>query len=128
MRPNNNPVNFGTIAVPALTFVGNAGKTSIAMWATDILRASVQVVISGAVVNGTMQLQISNDIPVGANKNQFQPTNWSLIGSAVTLTATGAYLIPYIETSYEYISLKFVDSSAGAATGVVSAIFCSKGL
>lgn len=128
MRPNTNPINFGTVGTPALTLIGNVTKGSVAFWATDILRCSVQIGTTGT-LNGTIQLRVSNDIAVGLPKNQYQPANWSLIGTAVTVTTAGVYLIPYIETSYEYIQLLYTDSSGGTSTGVIAqANFCSKGL
>lgn len=112
MRPNNNPV---------LTNVSASGTiSSNAQWSDMIIRFSFQAVVTGS-ASGTIIAQASNDFFVGAPPNQFKPTNWSNIGSSVTVTNTGVYIIPEIESSYEYIRLTYTDTSGGTATGSISA-------
>ncbi len=119
MRPVNNALNFGTIAVSDLNPVVNANLNSVAQWATDIVRASFEVVATGNAA-GSIQVRVSNDQAVGLPANQFQPTNWNLIGSAVTVSGAGVYLIPLFESSYEYLELLYTDSSGGTSTGRIS--------
>ncbi len=115
MRPSNNELNFGTFGTPALTPVVASNQASIAQWATDIIRASFQVVATGT-PTGSIQAQASNDFAYGLPRNQFQPTNWSNIGSSVAVTAAGAYLIPEIECSYEYLRLIYTSTATGVQT------------
>lgn len=119
MLPNNVQV-FS--AIPA-----NADANSTALWAEKIVRCSVQAV-STASNTGTIQLQGSNDQAIGKPPGQYQPTNWSDIGSAVTLAGTTPVLITEIECSYEYLRVVYADASGGTATGTVSARLKSMGL
>jgi hypothetical protein len=127
MIPNNNPLNFGTYAVPVLSFTASANTNSIAQWATSIIRASFQFVVVGT-VNGSFQLQVSNDKASGVPPNQFQPSNWSNVGSSVALTSAGPYLIPETEMSYEYLRVVYTDASGATATGTITGRMASKGL
>jgi len=119
MLPNNVPA-FS--AIPA-----NASANSKALWADKIVRCSVQALASAA-NTGTIQLQGSNDQATGANPWQFQPTNWSDIGSALTLSGTTPVLLTEVECSYEYLRIVYTDASGGTATGTVSARVKSMGL
>lgn len=107
MRANNN------ILLNAVSPASN--QVSVAQWSDNIVRASFQLVATGTAA-GTIQIQGSNDQAVGAPANQFQPTNWSNVGSAVTVTGIGAYLVPEIEMSYEYLRLSYVSTATGAMT------------
>lgn len=112
MRPNNNPILTAVAA--------NSNQSSQAQWAWDMVRASFQLVATGTAA-GTIQIQASNDKSVGLPPNQFQPTNWSNIGSSVTVSGAGAYIVPELELSYEYVRLVYTDTSGGSATGTLSA-------
>lgn len=123
MRPNNNILNFGTIAAPNTAPSAYSNLNSIAQWALDIVRCSFQVVASGTAA-GTLQIQGSNDLAFGLPPNQFQPTNWFNIGTAATVAGAGVYevgdvfktsIIP-LECSYEYLRLTFVSTKAGIQT------------
>lgn len=118
MRPANiAPLN----AIP-----GNASKNSVAIWSDFMIRCTVQAEASAANV-GSVQLQGSNDFANG-NGNVFAPTNWSAIGSALTLSGTTPVLGPIVETSYEYLRLVYTDASGGTASGTVTARIKSMGL
>lgn len=123
MRPNNNAINFGTIASPSLTPSAYASSNSIAQWAWDMVRCTFQVVASGSAA-GTLQIQASNDQSFGLPKDQFQPTNWFNVGTAATVAGAGVYevgdvfktsIIP-LECSYEYLRLTFASTKAGVQT------------
>lgn len=123
MRPNNNLLNFGSIASPNTAPVAYSNWNSIAQWALDIVRCSFQVVASGTAA-GTLQIQASNDQSFGLPANQFQPTNWFNVGTAATIAGAGAYevgdvfktsVLP-LECSYEYLRLTFVSTKAGVQT------------
>lgn len=115
---------------PTASVAGNASSNSKNVWADSIARASFQVATLGTgVINGTFQLQGSNDQAVGAPAGQFNPINWTNIGPASTVnvaTPTAVYLLAAaaglqnIETSYEYMRVVFTDASSGAATGTFS--------
>lgn len=127
MRPNNNDLNFGTIAAPSLSVSTGANQSSTAQYATDIVRVSFQVVITGS-VEGEIQVQASLDKPIGAPINQFQPTNWGNVGPAITANAAGVYIIPSLECGYSFIRLSFFDGSGGTSTGSLVARIESKSL
>ncbi len=110
MRPNNNPL------LTAATATSN--QNSVAQWSENIIRASFQLVSTGTAA-GTIQIEASNDQAYGLPPNQFQPTNWSSIGSPVTVTGSPAkFLVPLIELSYEYIRLTYVSTVTGVQTAV----------
>jgi hypothetical protein len=113
----------------------SASFSSGVVWANSILRASFQISVSSGSCAGTFVVQASNDQSYGLPANQFKPVNWNTIGSASTIvcstTAVGSsscFLIPYTETSYEYLKIVYTDLSGGTANGVVSVRMCSKGL
>ncbi len=108
MRPNTNPV------FTALTAANS--QASNAQWATDIVRASFQAVVTGSGAAGSFQAQASNDKAFGAPPNQFVPTNWSNLGSSVAVAAAGIFFIPAIECSYEYLRLIYTSTATGVET------------
>lgn len=125
MRPNNNPLPFAgnLFSVPA-----NINQASLAQWAWDIVLASFQLVATGTAA-GTIQIQASDDKAIGLPANQFQPTNWNNIGTPVTVSGAGSYLVPSgTEISYEYLRLVYTDASGGSATGNISARMKSNAL
>lgn len=126
MRPSNSLIiSSGT--------AGTASVTSQAVWATDIIRACFQVVVSSGSMVGTFQLQASNDQSTGAPANQFVPTNWNVVGSASSVTGSStatskAFLSVPVETCYEYLRVVYSDGSAAAAIGVFNVRLVAKGL
>lgn len=119
MRPNNCQVIPATIA--------NAAINSSVVWADDIVRASFQAIVAGT-VNGAIQVQVSNEQAVGLPANQYQPANWTNLGTTVALTSAGSYFVPLFESCYEYIRVVYSDSSGGTATGSVAVRMKSLGL
>lgn len=116
MRPSNSLIVNGAI--------GSASFNSGPVWAYDIVRCSVQVSVPTGGVNGSLQLQASNDQFQGVPPNQFQPTNWSNVGTAsVTFSTTSTaktFLIVETECCYEYLRVAFTDSTGGAGTGALT--------
>jgi hypothetical protein len=119
MLPNN--------VAPFSAIPANASKNSAFLWADKMLRVSVQAVATAANV-GSIQMQFSNDAITGSQGAQVAPTNWTNLGSPVTLSGTTPVAIPYMEVSYEYLRLVYTDASSGTATGTVTARLVSKGL
>ncbi len=116
MRPNNNPLNFGTVLAPDYSPAMTGNLTSVAQWADCIVRASFQVVVTGNAV-GTIQAQGANQQAFGLPANQFQPLNWSNVGgSAVAVSGPGSFLFPQFDSSYEYLRLKWVNTGTGQQT------------
>lgn len=75
-----------------------------------------------ATIGGTLQLQVSNDIvPVNYEFINFTPTNWSNLGSAVTLSGAGANLIARTDTAYRALRAVFTDTFARIQTIVAVA-------
>ena len=93
-----------------------ANNQNAGVWSQGLWRVSVQAVFTGSSPTGTLQLQRSNDFSDSvSNPNSFTPINWSNIGSSVSVSGTGAYLIPETEICYEYVQLLWTASS-GAGT------------
>lgn len=124
MRPSNT----------GYSIVTGANSVSSALWATDIIRTSVQITIGSGDVVGTFRIQGSNDLASGKYPHLFTPTNWFTVGSAQTIvcsnstSGSGIFVVPSFETSYEYLRIQFTDGSGAAAVGVVNVRFAAKGL
>jgi len=110
MRPSNSLI---------MSAANNATHTSTIIWANDIVRISVQAVVTGT-PTGSLQMWVSNDLSHGNATTQQDPLNWTVLGTAVTISAAGTFLISEIETSYEFIKLVYTDGSSGAATGTIT--------
>ncbi len=96
---------------------------SQAIVAEDLLYASVQMVVTGSSPIGTMQFEISNDVVTQGSAATPVPTNWTPIGSAVALSATGTFVIPKTDLCYQYIRVDFTKTSGTiSVTGVVKTI------
>jgi hypothetical protein len=118
----SNEIVLGPVTANA-TMAGNV------QWVDKMLRVGVVAVVGAGTVNGSMQLQCSNDKAIGARPDRFQPTNWVNVGSSVAIaTASSNYLIPYTELSYEYIRVLYTDASGGAATSSIQINVALKGL
>lgn len=118
---------------PVTTTIMNAlpvnATQSAVVYATDIVRFSVQAVVTGT-PTGTLQLQFSNDKPVGKTPSTFIPTHWTNLGASVAVGAAGTFAVPAaasapwfnaVESSYAYLQLVYADTSGGTATGTVTA-------
>lgn len=118
MRPSNSLISDNQT-------VNSGGFVSSVIYATDILRASVQIVVSSGTLTGTFRLQASNDRATGATPIQFQPTNWSTVGSVTTVVAsltivTGAnqvFLMPATEVGYNYLRVIYTGVAGQDVTG-----------
>lgn len=123
MRPSNSLIMNNLQA--------GSSNSSIVVWATDIIRCSVQVSVSSGSLSGTFQLQSSNDQATGLPPNQFIPTNWTSLGSASVIASSstlgvGVFMIPSLEVSYEYLRVVF--GSTSGALGLYSARLVAKAL
>ncbi len=115
MRPNN------AVVVNQLS-VGTASFVSSAFWIQDVVRASFQFVVASGSFNGSLTLQVSNDLANGF-QNQFSPTNWSTLGSVTVVASASANTVLLIQASelcYEYGRIQFTASNGGAALGLVN--------
>ncbi len=102
MRALNAPI------MTAVTL--GADQTSTVIYSHQMFYASAQAVVTGSNAAGNIQLQGSNDIPVG-KPEAFIPTNWSTLGTAVTIAGVNIYLIPKMDICYNYIRSKFITTS-----------------
>lgn len=104
--------------------VGTASFISSAVWSYDIIKASFQFTMSSGSLNGTFNIQGSNDLSQGLPPNMFTPTNWNTITSAsVVASSTAAgqtFMILPIDCCYEYLRLSFTAGNGGAALGLVN--------
>ncbi len=91
---------------------GFQDAASVAISADMVNRASMQVVATGSNAAGTVVLQVSNDAVFPPNA----PTNWSTIGSTITVSGPGTQLIPATNISYEWMRASFTSSEPGEQT------------
>ena len=86
---------------------------------SKIYKFSAQISVPSGTVTGSVQLQVSND-EVTANYLSLQePTNWSNLGSPVSLTTSGTSLITQQDSCYRSLRVVFT-SSDGGASGLVT--------
>jgi hypothetical protein len=98
-------LNYNIIPVQTAATVNSSPIEAI-----NLLFASAQIISTGAGA-GTLKFQASNDVPNGTNS---VVTNWSDIPSAtVSVSGAGAFLIPKIELSYEWIRLVYTNTGTG---------------
>lgn len=112
--------SLSQIAINQVTSTASYVSSSCFAW--DIVRVSAQIVVSSGTCAGTFVLQGSNDKAQGAFPNLFQPSNWNNIGSATVVIASTTptnlvFLMPATEVCYQYLRLRYTDSSAASAVG-----------
>lgn len=90
-----------------------SSASSPAIDLSQVYRLSVQIVASSGSIDGSVKLQVSNDVIDTNYLNQKAPTNWSDLGSPVALVAPGVALIPSQDVCYR--SLRVVYTSANPA-------------
>lgn len=106
----------------------SASFTSSASWIQQVRSLSWQMTINSGSLNFTsVQLWVSNDIPVGVPAEQFKPTNWFVLGSTTTLTSGSASQIPDWGTNnfgtpstdvcHNYMRIVYTPGNIGAAIG-----------
>jgi hypothetical protein len=106
--------------VTILSAVDTASATGLAIDVNQVVSASFQIVCGDATAAGTVKLQMSNDLPVGA-RNQFVPLNWVDVPSATTTVALGAAPpIVIAAMAFSYIRAVFTRTSGGSTTIVVN--------
>lgn len=101
-------------------------EASVASQVMDIRHIycfSCQYVVAGSAFGGTLTFQGSNDI-VDLENSQ-TPTNWSTIGSAVTISAAATTMINFDGQGFAYFRAIF--ATGGTPTGTLSVVFNGKG-
>jgi hypothetical protein len=108
------------------TAANNAtNQSSSAIDTSFILWVSFQLVVTGSSPNGTIKLQCSNDKPPAYyTPASFLPTNWNDIpNTTVSVSATGTYVIPKTEISYQWVRAVWTHSSGtGTITGNLKSV------
>jgi hypothetical protein len=95
----------------------NADHNSSAIDASQLVNASVQVLMTGSSPTGTVKVQASNDLP-------FAVTWTDITSISVAVSAATSYLIPKFDVSYQWIRVVYAHTSG---TGTVSAVLSAKG-
>lgn len=101
--------------------ISSSNRTSKIIDLRQIVSLSLQAVAGTGACSGTVQLQVSND-PCLTTFQNYTPSNWSNLGSALTFAQTAVasnQLIPKLDSSY--VALRAVwNSVPGAVTTVVA--------
>lgn len=86
---------------------------------SQVFRISAQIVASAGTVTGEVQLQVSNDPILVGYEMLAEPTNWSDLGSPVTLSGEGTYVIASQDICYRALRVVFT-SASGSDTSLVT--------
>lgn len=73
-------------------------------------------------IDGSLQLQVSNDKAPAGNMAPFTPTNWANLGSPITIDDAGIDLVSATDMSYRWLRAAYTDNSVGASDGTISVI------
>lgn len=91
--------------------------TGSALDTNQILKISAQVIVGAGNSGGTLQLQVSDDAaPVGNLFSDNTITNWSSLGSAVTVSAAGVSLIAQQDMCYRALRAVYTNTFANVST------------
>lgn len=94
-------------------FENNDSSNGEAFKLENVIALSIISSTTGAGINATAQLQVSND-PIIKDS----PSNWiSLTGKLLTINGTDSEIIEKFDVSYNWGRIVFTDSSGGTATG-----------
>ncbi len=102
---------------PISAALASASTTSAAVDMNQIIKMSAQVVAGSGTATGSLQLQVSNDqVPVDYQFSKAVFTNWSNLGSPVTVSAAGATLIAQQDMCYRALRAVYTDTFANIST------------
>jgi hypothetical protein len=100
------------------TLVLNTDRNSTPIPLQDTSGFAIQSNILGT-PTGIVKLQASCDIST--------PTVWTdVLGSSNTVTAATTVLYNVVDPQYSWVRITYVDSSAGASTATIKAVFIQK--
>lgn len=103
--------------VAAQSAGGDIASSAIDM--SQIFRMSAQIVIPSGTATGTLKLQVSNDAVKADNLFSNQVfTNWSDLGSSVSITTNGITLVAQQELCYRAMRVIYTNSFLQVATVV----------
>lgn len=106
---------------PINSIVTSANITSSAIDMSQIFKMSAQVIVGTGSSTGSLQLQVSNDHSTGAQQFNNQTfTNWSNLGSAVSVSGSGSTLIAQQDMCYKALRAIYTDGSSGTGTARIT--------
>lgn len=95
----------------------------------NILLYSITAIVAG-IPTGTITLEASNDPETNDTQvSTLAPTHFVMIeDSDFVLSAAGNTMWNVRDIAYNYVRVRYVDSSSGASTATMSIVFNGKGL
>lgn len=94
-----------------------ANATGSAIDVGQAVSASFVPVLGDLTANGTLKIQVSNDLVSNGQRNTFVPTNWSDIPNATSAIASGVGPAIVIgNMAFSYIRAVYTRSSGGSTT------------
>lgn len=84
---------------------------------------ALQYIITGSAFGGTITFQGSNDA-TNDPENQ-PPTNWSTVGSPVTVSAAGSTIVNFDGQGYAFF--RVIYATSGSPNGSLTVLFNGKG-
>lgn len=107
-------MNFTNIK-PIDAVTGNTTITSSAVDASYMFKVSGVVKSSHSSASGSMQFQVSNDPPTST-----LPTNFVNLGSSVSISGSGQFIMPQQDMAYRWIRGVYTDNSGATATATIT--------
>lgn len=104
-----------SILLSSTTASGNSISAAVDM--QQIVKMSAQVIIGTGTATGSVQLQVSNDLVT--TSYLFKDTifvNWSNLGTAATITASGSVLIAQQDMCYRALRAVYTDGFSNVST------------
>ena len=107
----------------ALNAPAQTSSASLVVWASLMYGASVHITVSSGSLNGTFNIQGSNELATGRFPEQFTPSNFATLGISSTsviasISAGSSVMLPFFPTSYEYLRVNFTAGNGGNTLGL----------
>jgi hypothetical protein len=110
---------MGNETIVILSASDAASATGTAIDVGQEFAASFQASCTDTSAAGTIQIQMSNDIPPAGYLGIFVPTHWTNITGATATIAAGVMSAPIILNPMCFRYIRAVYTSSGAGTGTI---------
>lgn len=102
------------LSTDSLSVSAAENGNSNAIKTDQLFKVSAQVISGSGTSSGTVQLQVSNDVVHRGITPE--PTNWSNLGSAITISGAAIQLITATDICYNWLRAVFTDTFNNVST------------